>query len=62
MAKHYMPAFEKGMAEGRKEIEKIANDKSKPTFENTIATMDKVRTAADRCLCSLFLPDFGQYQ
>jgi peptidyl-dipeptidase Dcp len=41
MAKHYMPAFEQGMAEGRKEIEKIANDKTKATFENTIAVMDR---------------------
>ena len=41
MAKHYMPAFEKGMTEGRIEIEKLANDKSNPTFENTIHTFDK---------------------
>ena len=25
MAKHYMPAFEKGMADGRMDIEKIVN-------------------------------------
>ena len=41
MAKHYMPAFEKGMTDGRSEIEKLANSKSKPTFKNTIETFDK---------------------
>ena len=41
MAKHYLPAFEQGMAEGRIEIEKIVNDKQEPTFENTIETYDK---------------------
>jgi peptidyl-dipeptidase Dcp len=41
MSKHYLPAFEQGMAEGRIEIEKIVNDKQDPTFENTIETYDK---------------------
>jgi len=41
MAKHYMPAFEKGMADGRKEIEALAGNREKPTFENTIAALDK---------------------
>lgn len=41
MAKHYMPAFTKGMADGRVEIESIANSKRKPTFKNTIETFDK---------------------
>ncbi len=40
MAKHYMPAFNKGMTDGRSEIEKLANSKSKPTFQNTIETFD----------------------
>ena len=40
MAKHYMPAFIKGMADGMVEIEKIANNKSDPTFKNTIETFD----------------------
>jgi peptidyl-dipeptidase Dcp len=40
-AKHYMPAFEKGMADGRKEIEKLANGSFKPTFKNTIEEFDK---------------------
>jgi peptidyl-dipeptidase Dcp len=41
MAKHYMPAFEKGMADGRKEIEQIVKNKQTPTFENTVLAMDK---------------------
>jgi peptidyl-dipeptidase Dcp len=41
MAKHYMPAFNKGMADGRLEIKAIAESKSKPTFENTIEEFDK---------------------
>jgi peptidyl-dipeptidase Dcp len=41
MAKHYMPAFLKGMADGRIEIENIANSKDKPTFQNTVETFDK---------------------
>ncbi|TAL60490.1 MAG: peptidase M3, partial [Bacteroidetes bacterium] len=41
MAKHYMPAFEKGMADGRIEIGKLVADKRNPTFENTIVPYDK---------------------
>jgi len=41
MAKHYMPAFIKGMADGRVEIENLANSKSDPTFQNTIEIFDK---------------------
>ena len=41
MAKHYMPAFLKGMADGRIDIEKIANSKEGPTFQNTVETFDK---------------------
>ncbi len=41
MAKHYMPAFVKGMADGKMEIEKIAESEAEPTFENTIDSFDK---------------------
>lgn len=33
---HYMPAFEKGMAEHKSEIESIIGNPDPPTFENTI--------------------------
>ncbi|HEV3410389.1 MAG TPA: hypothetical protein VG095_08845, partial [Chthoniobacterales bacterium] len=38
---HFQPAIEQGMAEQLKEIEKIANQKEKPTFDNTIVAMEK---------------------
>jgi peptidyl-dipeptidase Dcp len=41
LAKHYMPAFIKGMEDGRQEIRNIANSKSVPTFQNTIEALDK---------------------
>lgn len=41
MAKHYMPAFEKGFVDGRKDIEAIASNKEEPTFENTVVALDK---------------------
>lgn len=37
----FMPAFQKGMAEHLKEIEKIADDTAAPTFENTLVAMEK---------------------
>jgi peptidyl-dipeptidase Dcp len=40
MAKHYMPAFIKGMADGRTDIEKITSNSEKPTFDNTIVEFD----------------------
>lgn len=41
MAKHYMPAFIKGMADGREEIKNLSNSKSTPTFQNTIEALDR---------------------
>ncbi len=41
MAKHYMPAFDQGITEGRKDIEKIVSDREKPTFENTVEALDR---------------------
>jgi peptidyl-dipeptidase Dcp len=32
----FAPAFDRGMAEQLKEVEAIANDAAKPTFDNTI--------------------------
>lgn len=37
---HYLPAFEYGMEEGRREISAIAGNADAPTFENTIAALD----------------------
>ena len=37
----YRPAFDKGMADHLAEIQAIANNPDKPTFENTIVAMEK---------------------
>ena len=41
LAKHYLPAFEKGMSNKREEIKAIITNKQEPTFENTIEALDK---------------------
>ncbi|MFO7999852.1 MAG: M3 family metallopeptidase [Marinilabilia sp.] len=38
---HYMPAFEKALEEGRKDIKKIVEDPAEPTFENTIENLER---------------------
>jgi len=38
---HYLPAYEKGMAEHLAEIEAIANNSSAATFENTMIALEK---------------------
>jgi peptidyl-dipeptidase Dcp len=37
----YVPAFERGMAEQLREVDAIASNTDKPTFENTIVAMEK---------------------
>ena len=37
----FLPAFEQGIAEHRKEIEAIASNPDKPTFDNTIVAMER---------------------
>lgn len=37
---HFVPAFEQGMLEQKAEVEAIVNSRKKPTFENTIRTLD----------------------
>jgi len=41
MAGHYMPAFDKGMQEGRKEIEELLKNREEPSFANTIEALDR---------------------
>ena len=45
---HYAPAFEKGMGEHLEEIEAIADQSEKPTFDNTIVAMEKSGQLLDR--------------
>ena len=45
---HFQPALEQGMAAEQKEAEAIANQKEKPTFENTIVALEKMGQLFDR--------------
>ncbi|MGI5273887.1 M3 family metallopeptidase [Nonomuraea sp. CA-218870] len=38
---HYLPAFERGMAEHLAEVAAIAGDEDPPTFDNTIAALER---------------------
>ena len=38
---HFMPAFEKGMEDHKKEIEAIVNNKEEPSFENTVVALEE---------------------
>jgi peptidyl-dipeptidase Dcp len=38
---HFAPAFERGMAEHMAEIDAIANNPAKPTFDNTIVALER---------------------
>ncbi len=40
MARHYIPAFDQGIEEGRRDIDKIVANRAEPTFENTIVAYD----------------------
>src|SRR3954454_3777935 len=53
---HFQPAIEQGMAEQLKEVEAIANQKDKPTFDNTVVAMEKsgrLLTRANRTFSNL---------
>ncbi len=45
---HFKPALEKAMAENLAEIDKIANNSAAPTFENTIAELERTGKTIDR--------------
>lgn len=40
-AEHFLPAFEKGMEESKKEVEAILSSTDEPTFENTFEALDR---------------------
>jgi peptidyl-dipeptidase Dcp len=48
------PAFDRGMAEQLKEVEAIANNKAKPTFENTIVALEKSGRVLSRAASVFF--------
>ena len=45
---HYLPAFERGMAQELAEIRVIADNPEPPTFENTIVAMERTGEVLDR--------------
>ena len=47
---HFQPALEAAMQEELDEIERIASDKAAPTFDNTIAAMERAGRTFDRAI------------
>jgi peptidyl-dipeptidase Dcp len=45
---HFAPAMEAGMREQLKEVEAVANNSEKPTFENTIVALERTGRLLDR--------------
>src|SRR5262249_6358477 len=45
---HFQPAIEAGMREQLKEIEPIANNSEKPTFDNTVVALERTGRLLDR--------------
>lgn len=51
---HFRPAFEIGLKTKEAEVEKIANNKQKPTFENTILALEKSGEVLRRAQTAFF--------
>ena len=51
---HYMPAFEKAIAENKAEIEAIVNNPEAPTFVNTIEALDRSGELLDKVVGVFF--------
>jgi peptidyl-dipeptidase Dcp len=45
---HFVPAIEAGMRDQLKEVEVLANDSEKPTFDNTIVALERTGRLLDR--------------
>src|SRR5213082_1673018 len=45
---HFAPAMEKGMREELKEVEVVANNSERPTFDNTIVALERTGRLLDR--------------
>ena len=45
---HFAPAMETGMREQLKEVEVVANNSAKPTFENTVVALERTGRLLDR--------------
>ncbi|GAA3223998.1 M3 family metallopeptidase [Dactylosporangium siamense] len=51
---HYLPAFERGMAEQRAEVEAIATLPEPPTFENTLVALERSGRVLQRVSAAFF--------
>ena len=51
---HYLPAFERGMAEHLAEVEAIAGSDEPPTFDNTVAALERSGRILDRTAAVFF--------
>ena len=51
--KHYLPAFQAAIAANQAEIDAIVNNPEAPTFENTLAALDRSGLLLDR-VCGVF--------
>ncbi|HEX4817655.1 MAG TPA: M3 family metallopeptidase [Nonomuraea sp.] len=51
---HYLPAFRRGMAEQLAEVEAIAGSQEPPTFDNTIAALERSGRILDRTATVFF--------
>ncbi len=51
---HFLPALKEGMAQGRKEIDIIVHNASKPTFQNTIVALENAGQQLSRVTPILF--------
>jgi peptidyl-dipeptidase Dcp len=47
-AKHYMPAFEKGISDAREELKKIVENKEDPNFQNTVEAFSNIGDLLNR--------------
>src|SRR5437868_6231918 len=45
---HFVPAIEAGMREQLKEVDTVANNSDKPTFDNTIVALERTGRLLDR--------------
>jgi len=45
---HFTPAIEAGMRDQLKEVEAVANNSEKPTFDNTIVALERIGRLLDR--------------
>lgn len=54
---HFMPAFREGIKQHNLEIEKIANQKAEPTFENTIVALERSGELLNRVATVFFALD-----